>query len=108
MISDLQFRQYAREAGHPIDNILLVTPNENLTQQHLEEMAEADIHCTRFSLEGSGLSESRPGMVRIIKITKLVSENHPFYFCTGENSTFVPLPTSGTFIVATVSQLREA
>jgi len=70
----LQFRHYAREAGQPIDNILLVTPNENLTQQHLEEMAESDIPCARFSLEGSGLGESRPGTVRIIEITKLVSE----------------------------------
>ena len=70
----LQFRHYAQEAGQPIDNILLITPNENLTLQHLEEMAASDIPCARFSLQSSGLEMARADTVRVLKITTLVTE----------------------------------
>jgi len=73
-VNYLQFRHYAREARQPIDNILLITPNENLSAQHLEEMTASDIPCARFSLESSGLAESRPDTVRVLEITKLVTE----------------------------------
>jgi len=70
----LQFRQYAKEAGQPIDNILLITPNDNLTRQHLEEMAASDIPGARFSLQSSGLEMARSDTVRVLEITKLVTE----------------------------------
>lgn len=73
-INYLQFRHYAREAKQPLDNILLITPNDNLTTQHLEEMAESDIPCARFSLESSGLEMARADTVRVLEITKLVTE----------------------------------
>lgn len=101
-VNYLQYRHYAREAGAPIDNILLVTPNENLTEQHLEEMAESDIPCARFSLEGGGLGESRPGTVRVIEITKLVTEKTggglsvPVEAFEGNNLVFVDEGHKGT------------
>lgn len=70
----LQFRHYAKEAGQTIDNILLLTPNENLTLQHLEEMAASDIPCARFSPHSSGLALARADAVRVLEITKLVTE----------------------------------
>ena len=73
-VNYLQFRQYAREAKQLIDNILLITPNENLSAQHLDEMAESDIPCARFSLESSGLELARADAVRVLEITKLVTE----------------------------------
>lgn len=73
-INYLQFLHYAKASGDTIDNILLVTPNENLSAQHLEELAESDIPCARFSLNESGLNISHPHTVRVIEIQKLVTE----------------------------------
>jgi len=67
----LQFLHYNRK---PLDNILLITPNENLTEQHIEEMEAAGIPCGRFSLEESGLGLGGQNVVRVIEITKLVEE----------------------------------
>ena len=66
-----QFLQYNKE---PLDNILLVTPDEGLSQQHLENMEDAGIPCARFSLEDSGFEAVRKNTVRVIEITKLVEE----------------------------------
>lgn len=64
-INYLQFVHYAKIAEQTIDNILLITPNENLSAQHLEEMAESDIPCARFSLDESGLHNTNPNAVRV-------------------------------------------
>jgi hypothetical protein len=61
-------------AGRPLDNILLITPNEGLSEQHLAEMAASDIPCRRFDLNESGLMTTGKDVVRIIEITKLVEE----------------------------------
>jgi hypothetical protein len=66
-----QFLHYSRE---PLDNILLITPNEGLTEQHMAEMALSGIRCERFSLEESGLGMAGKDVVRVIEITKLVEE----------------------------------
>lgn len=98
----LQYLHYAREAGQPIDNILLITPNENLTNQHLEEMAESDIPGARFSLESSGLEMARADTVRVLEITKLVTEKKgsgvsvPVEAFEGHNLIFVDEGHKGT------------
>jgi hypothetical protein len=66
-----QFLQYCKE---PLDNILLVTPDEGLSQQHIQAMDGAGIPCGRFSFEDSGLEAVMKNRVRVIEITKLVEE----------------------------------
>ncbi len=66
-----QFLHYNRE---PLDNLLLVTPNEGLTEQHLEEMRLSGIPCERFLNFESGLGLGGRDVVRVIEITKLVEE----------------------------------
>ena len=66
-----QFLQYNQE---PLDNILLITPNEGLSEQHLSELCDSNIPSTRFTLQESGDLGTDHDTVRIIEITKLVSE----------------------------------
>jgi hypothetical protein len=69
-INLLQFLHYNRK---PLDNILLITPNEDLSEQHLDELEASGISAAPFSLEQSGLEASRPGeQVRVIEVTKLI------------------------------------
>jgi len=70
-INYLQFIHYNRR---PLDNILLITPNEGLTEQHMDEMAASSISSERFTLVESGLGLIDPDTVRVIEITKLVQE----------------------------------
>ena len=113
-INCLQFLHYAKEAGQPIDNILLITPNENLSAQHLDEMAESDIPCARFSLEQSGLDDSRPHTVRVLEITKLVTEKKgggvsvPVEAFEGHNLIFVDEGHKGTGSAAATWRKRRA
>jgi len=74
LLFHLHYRQFLHHCTEPLDNILLITPNEDLTDQHLEEMAVSGISCARFELRESGLSLTRPNTVRVIEITKLVEE----------------------------------
>ena len=68
------YRQFLHYNPKPLDNILLVTPDEGLSQQHLEQMEAAGISCARFSLEESGFEAVIRNTVRVIEITKLVEE----------------------------------
>ncbi len=71
LIMHLNYRQFLHYAGEPPDNVLLITPNAGLTDQHLEEMRLSGIPCERFSAEESGLGLGAPETVRVIEITKL-------------------------------------
>ncbi|MGD1105190.1 MAG: restriction endonuclease subunit R, partial [Terriglobia bacterium] len=51
-----------------------VTPDEGLSQQHLENMEAVGIPCARFSLEDSGFEAVKKNTVRVVEITKLVQE----------------------------------
>ncbi len=95
-----QFLHYAREARQEIDNILLITPNDNLTTQHLEEMEASGIPCARFSLTESGLGMK--DTVRVFEITKLVTQKKgsglsvPVEAFEGHNLVFVDEGHKGT------------
>jgi len=65
-----QFLHYNRE---PLDNILLITPNEGLSEQHLRELELSGIPARRFDLNRSSLFTGR-NEVLVIEITKLVEE----------------------------------
>jgi hypothetical protein len=68
------YRQFLHYCPDPLDNILLVTPDEGLSQQHIDNMEDAGIPCARFSLEDSGFEAVKKNAVRVIEITKLVEE----------------------------------
>ena len=74
ILMHFHYRQFLHYNNKPLDNILLVTPDEGLSQQHLENMEAAGIPCTRFSLEDSGFEAVQKNAVRVIEITKLVEE----------------------------------
>ena len=74
LIMHINYRQFLHYNKLPLDNILLITPNEGLSEQHLEEMKASDIPCRRFDLNESGLMMYGKDAVRVIEITKLVEE----------------------------------
>ncbi len=74
LIMHLNYRQFLHYNNQPLDNVLLITPNEGLSGQHLEEMTASDIPCRRFDLAESGLMMDANDVVRVIEITKLVEQ----------------------------------
>jgi len=74
LIMHINYLQFLHYNGLPLDNILLITPNEGLSDQHMAEMAASGIPGRRFDLNESGLIASGKDVVRVIEITKLVEE----------------------------------
>ncbi|GAH86991.1 unnamed protein product, partial [marine sediment metagenome] len=74
LIMHFNYRQFLHYNREPLDNILLITPNEGLSEQHIAEMSASGIPCARFDLEESGLRMDQRNTVRVIEITKLVEE----------------------------------
>ena len=74
LLLHLHYRQFLHYNKEPLDNILLITPNEGLSQQHLEELQASHIPVARFELNEPGSLLSPPGTVKITEITKLVEE----------------------------------
>lgn len=73
LILHLNYYQYLHYNREPLDNILLITPNEGLSEQHLRELALSGIPAQRFDLNQSGLFR-KPNEVQVLEITKLVEE----------------------------------
>jgi len=86
-----QFLNYNRE---PLDNILLITPNEGLTEQHMKEFALSGIPASHFDLNQSVL-QRKPDEVQVLEITKLVEQKRgggvsvPLEAFEGRNLIFV-------------------
>jgi hypothetical protein len=74
LIMHLNYHQFLHYNTNPLDNILLITPNEGLSEQHLRELEASGIPARRFDLNTSGLFLSHPNEVQVIEITKLVEE----------------------------------
>lgn len=74
LLLHLHYRQFLHYNRGPLDNILLITPNEGLTQQHLEELQASNIPAARFDLNEPGSLLIPPGTVRVTEITKIVME----------------------------------
>ncbi len=76
-INVLQFMRY-NKGKHKIelDNILLITPNESLSNQHLEEMRKSGIPCELFQSQSLGAFSryADHDIVKIIDIHKLTEE----------------------------------
>ena len=70
-----QFLHYNRlYSGAPLDNILLITPTEGLSQQHIGELQASNIPASRFNLNEPGSLLGGDGTVKVTEITKLVME----------------------------------
>ena len=74
LLLHMHYRQFMRYNREPLDNILLITPNEGLSQQHLDELQASNIPATRFDVNEAGSLLSQPGTVKVTEITKLVEE----------------------------------
>ena len=72
LLLHLNYRQFLRYNRKPLDNIILITPNEGLSEQHLADMAMSNIPCRRFELDGRPAIDGRT--VQVTEITKLVME----------------------------------
>ena len=70
----LQYRRLAVSHGRArgLNRIILLTPNEGLSRQHLRELETAGIEAEIFSKEGRGLFAGQA--VEILEITKLRDE----------------------------------
>ena len=71
-INILQFNHYAK-GKIKINKTVLITPNEGLSNQHLDEFKASNIEAEIFSKDSKGLFESNA--IEIIEITKLGEEN---------------------------------
>ena len=74
LLLHLHYRQFMHYNRLPLDNILLITPNEGLSQQHLEELQVSNIPAARFDINEVGNLLSQSGTVKVTEITKLVEE----------------------------------
>ena len=95
LLFHINYRQYLHYAKDPPDNVLLITPNEGLSQQHIDEMRASGIPAARFNLnEAAGLNGYGP-TVKVTEITKLVLEKRgegdsvPVEALEGRNLIFV-------------------
>lgn len=95
LLMHLHYRQFLDYSGGPPDNILLVTTNEGLSQQHLSELEASNIPAMHFDIEQGGALMGGPETVKVIEITKLVEEKKgrgvsvPVETFEGENLVFV-------------------
>ncbi len=73
----LQYRRLLEEHGRTrtLNRIILLTPNEGLSRQHLDEFAMAGISAEIFSKESGGVLSGR--MVEILDIHKLKEKEGP-------------------------------
>ncbi len=71
----LQFQHYLKKHGRrrELNRIILLTPNEGLSQQHLREFEAAGIEAELFDKDGRGLFTG--GAVEILEVSKLVEES---------------------------------
>ena len=101
LIMHLNYRQFLHYNTVALDNILLITPNEGLSDQHMAELAISGIPGKRFNLADGGLIHI-PNTVRIIEITKLVEQKRgggvsvPVEAFEGNNLIFVDEGHKGT------------
>ncbi len=76
-INYLQFMRYNQGKNKiELDNILLITPNESLSNQHLDEMRKSGIPCELFQSQNVGpfSQYADHNVVKIIDIHKLTEE----------------------------------
>ena len=73
LIMHINYHQFLHYSKEELDHVVLITPNEGLSEQHMREMANSDIECERFEVERNRLAPTR-NAIQVIEITKLVEE----------------------------------
>ena len=77
----LQYRHYARMHGKDKDlsRVILLTPNERLSEQHIAEFRESDISASAYLQSRGGLFGMAQGLDRVdvLEITKLADQEGP-------------------------------
>lgn len=73
LIMHINYHQYLHYCRDKLDHIVLITPNEGLSEQHRRELENSDIRHERFNVDGNNISRSH-NTVQVIEITKLVEE----------------------------------
>jgi hypothetical protein len=78
----LQFRHYAKRSGREgeLSRVILLTPNERLSEQHLKEFRQSGIHAQRYIPGRDALfmtSDTRLRRVDVMEITKLADSAGP-------------------------------
>ncbi|MDM1041684.1 MULTISPECIES: DEAD/DEAH box helicase family protein [Empedobacter] len=77
LLMHINIKQYLHYANHynqhHQNKVLLITPNEGLTKQHLEEFKLSDIRANNFSKNDSGMFSGK--QVEILEITKLAENS---------------------------------
>lgn len=74
LIMHLNYLQFLHYNTVPLDNILLITPYENLSEQHLAEFESSGIPAQRFDLNTSSLWTGARNGIQVLEITKLVEQ----------------------------------
>ena len=77
----LQYRHYARRAGYDkqLSRVILLTPNERLSVQHVDEFRLSGIEAESYLHTRGGLFDVTRGLDRVdvLEITKLADEEGP-------------------------------
>ena len=73
LLMHINFLQFIHYNTKPIDNVILLTPNEGLSAQHMEEMQKSNIPCSMLIDSSDSLFSSGP-RIRVIEISKLTEE----------------------------------
>ncbi len=95
LLLHLNYRQFLQYRVGPPDNILLITPNEGLSQQHLDELQASGIPAMRFDINQANALLTTAETIKVIEITKLVDEKKgggvsvPVETFEGDNLIFV-------------------
>jgi len=74
LLMHLNYYQYLHYHPDSLDNILLVTTGEGMSEQHIAEMEKSGIPCQHFSASSTDLFGIDPHTVKVIEIHKLVEE----------------------------------
>lgn len=82
----LQYRHYSAKRGKDkeLSRVILLTPNERLSEQHIGELRQSDIQAHSYLETRGGLFGSAQGLERVdvLEITKLADQEGPSTIAT--------------------------
>lgn len=73
-VNILQCWHYVKKyKRHAFENVLIITPNEGLSKQHIVELNESSIPCEMFNKQGGGMFAQITNLN--YKVEKVIDEN---------------------------------
>jgi len=73
LLLHLNYRQFFRYQVAPLDDVLLITPNEGLSAQHLDELEKSGLPGLPFS-QAEAMTLTGEKSIRVIEITKFTEK----------------------------------